>query len=403
MKQKDLASLLEHAETLYRDYRLQSVREWKDREGGLAVGFMPIYVPRELFRAQGVLPVGVMGGGDDLEIIRGDAFYQSYICHIPRSTIELGLNGSLDCLDGMIFPAICDVIRNLSGIWKMQFPGKLVRYLDVPQDFDREIGGTFYRRELEELSKELVHHGAKPLEDEALRKSIEIYNQHRRLVQKLYQLRQKEPWKVPTYELYLVLRAGLALPVEQHTEMLRTYRDCVETATDRKPMDQARVVLTGSFCEQPPLGLIKTLERSGCYIVEDDFVQVHRWITKDIAMEGDPLDNLVAAFLESSMASPTRYIDQGEKGKDLVERVKASGAEGVLFCAPSFCDPALLDQPMVTPAVEKAGIPWTAFKYSENSGQFQVIREQAGTFADSIKLWGEQVSNTEMANNRMSV
>lgn len=387
MKQKDLASLLEHAETLYRDYRLQSVREWKDREGGLAVGFMPIYVPRELFRAQGVLPVGVMGGGDDLEIIRGDAFYQSYICHIPRSTIELGLNGSLDCLDGMIFPAICDVIRNLSGIWKMQFPGKLVRYLDVPQDFDREIGGTFYRRELEELSKELVHHGAKPLEDEALRKSIEIYNQHRRLVQKLYQLRQKEPWKVPTYELYLVLRAGLALPVEQHTEMLRTYRDCVETATDRKPMDQARVVLTGSFCEQPPLGLIKTLERSGCYIVEDDFVQVHRWITKDIAMEGDPLDNLVAAFLESSMASPTRYIDQGEKGKDLVERVKASGAEGVLFCAPSFCDPALLDQPMVTPAVEKAGIPWTAFKYSENSGQFQVIREQAGTFADSIKLW----------------
>ena len=57
---------------------------------------MPIYVPRELLHAQGVLPVGLMGGRDDLEIIRGDAYYQSYICHIPRSTIELGLNGSLD-------------------------------------------------------------------------------------------------------------------------------------------------------------------------------------------------------------------------------------------------------------------------------------------------------------------
>ena len=32
-------------------------------------------------------------------------------------------------------------------------------------------------------------------------------------------------------------------------------------------------------------------------------------------------------------------------------------------------------------------VPWTAFKYAENSGQFQGIREQAGTFADSIKLW----------------
>jgi len=26
-------------------------------------------------------------------------------------------------------------------------------------------------------------------------------------------------------------------------------------------------------------------------------------------------------------------------------------------------------------------------QYAENSGQMQPIREQAGTFADSIKLW----------------
>ena len=34
-----------------------------------------------------------------------------------------------------------------------------------------------------------------------------------------------------------------------------------------------------------------------------------------------------------------------------------------------------------------ADIPFIAFKYAENSGQMQPIREQAGTFADSIKLW----------------
>ena len=155
------------------------------------------------------------------------------------------------------------------------------------------------------------------------------------------------------------------------------------------------MVITGSFCEQPPLGLIKTLERSGCYIVEDDFVQVHRWIRGPVPEEGNPLGNLVRAFLEDGVDSAVRYIGESEKGAELVRRVERSGAEGVVFCSASFCDPALLDQPMAVRALEKAGIPYTAFKFAENNGQFQVIREQAGTFADSIKLWSEVPDHAE--------
>jgi benzoyl-CoA reductase subunit C len=387
MSGANLGPLLERAEALYRDYQLGSVREWKSQTDGVAVGFMPVYVPRELLWAQGVLPVGIMGGGEDLEIIRGDAYYQSYICHLPRSTIELGLNGSMDVLDGMIFPAICDVIRNLSGMWKLRFPDKLSRYLDVPQNFDEGIGGQFYRHELEQLSSELEALGARKYDAEALREAIVVYNENRRLIEGLYRLRRDTPWKVPTSELYVVLRAGLVLPVHEFNEMLVAYRDAVQADASRKPMDQARVLVTGSFCEQPPLGLIKTLERSGCYIVDDDFVQVHRWIQGEISTEGDPLDSLVKAFLKDSIASPTRYIADEEKGRALLDRVAESRAEGVLFCAPSFCDPALLDQPMIVRAIEKHNVPWTAFKYAENNSQFQVIREQAGTFADSIKLW----------------
>jgi benzoyl-CoA reductase subunit C len=386
----DLKDLLARAEGLYRDLRLTAVQDWKRETGGLAIGYLPVYVPRELLHAMGVLPVGLMGAADDLEIIRGDAFYQSYICHLPRSTIELGLNGSLDCLDGVLFPATCDVIRNLSGMWKMQFPDKYARYVDVPQNFDPALGGAFYRSELEEIAGALVERGAKPLAPTALLASIAAYNDNRKLVEGLYDLRQREPWRVPTAELYLLLRAGLVLPVEQHSEMLREYRTAVLADAERRSMDQARVLLAGAFCEQPPLGLIKTLERSGCYIVDDDFVQVHRWIEGDVRSDGaDPLGDLVTAYLDQGTQSPIRYIGEHVKGAALVERIHRRGAEGVIFCAPSFCDPALLDQPMSVTAVEAAKVPWTAFKYAENNGQFQVIREQAGTFADSIKLWSE--------------
>ncbi len=383
-------AILDRAEGLYRDLRFQAVRDWKARTGGLAVGFLPVYVPRELLDAMGILPVGVIGAGDDLEIIRGDAFYQSYICHLPRSVIELGLNGALDCLDGMLFPATCDVIRNLSGMWQMQFPDKYAHYLDVPQDFSPEMGGAFYRHELEEIAAALQARGAKPLTPAALRASIARYNENRALIEGLYALRRQQPWKVPTAELYLLLRAGLVLPVDEHSAMLRDYRQAVLQDGTRKSMDQARVLLAGSFCEQPPLGLIVTLERSGCYIVDDDFVQVQRWIRGDVRQDGDdPLGDLVDAYLTQGVASAIRYIDEGVKGQELVARVRHSGAEGVIFCAPSFCDPALLDQPMMVTAMDRAAVPWTAFKYSENTGQFQVIREQAGTFADSIKLWSE--------------
>ena len=385
-----LGAIVERAEHLYRDRTFAEVRAWKQqRTGALAVGFMPVYIPRELLHAQGVLPVGIMGGGDDLEIIRGDAYYQSYICHIPRSTIEMGLNGSFDCLDGMIFPATCDVIRNLSGMWQIQFPDRLACYLDVPQDFDPEIGGRFYRRELESLSNELTRRGAWALKADELRASIETYNENRRCVEDLFVLRRREPWKVPTHELYLLLRAGQVIPVEDFTRMLREYRDALAADTSRQPMDQARVLLTGAFCEQPPLGLIKTLERSGCYIVEDDFVRVHRFMRGAIDVDGDPLDALVRAFLADTEASPIRYIADETKGAELVARVKECGAEGVIYCCASFCDPALLDQPMTIRALEREGIPYTAFKFAENNGQFQVIREQSGTFADSIKLWSE--------------
>jgi benzoyl-CoA reductase subunit C len=146
--------------------------------------------------------------------------------------------------------------------------------------------------------------------------------------------------------------------------------------------------MTGSFCEQPPLSLIKSIEMSGCYVVDDEFMLAFRWLMDEVPATGNPLEELSKAFLHRSAQSSSKYDDRKEdKGRYLLQQVKSRGAEGVIFAAPSFCDPALLERPMLQAILAQHKIPYTAFKYAENTGQMAPIREQAGTFADSIKLW----------------
>jgi benzoyl-CoA reductase subunit C len=380
--------IVKRCEALFEDLDFKAVKAWKAAAPGRkAIGYMPVYVPRELIHAAGMLPVGILGGGDQIEVIQGDAYYQSYICRIPRSTIELGLTGRLDCLDGMLFPSICDVIRNLSGMWQLLFKDKYVRYFDVPQNYVDSIGGTFYTQELEVLREDFGKLRGKPITDAELNASIAAYNENRAAIRDLYAYRAEKPWQAPTSEVYLVLRAGMVLPVEEHTKLVREYVAAAD-AMPRPKRDNARVVVTGVFCEQPPLALIKSIEMSGCYVVDDDFMLVGRWLLDDVPANGKPLEELSKAFLHRSASTAAKYdATREEKGTFLLKQVKTRAAEGVIFAAPSFCDPALLERPMLQDVLAKHGVPYTAFKYAENTGQMAPIREQAGTFADSIKLW----------------
>ena len=315
------AEIMARCQGLFEDLNYSDARAWKAKvPGRKVVGFLPVYVPLEMVHAAGCLPLGIFGGGDQLEVIHGDAYYQSYICRIPRSTIELGVTG-------------------------------------------------------------------RKITDDDLRRSIKLYNENRRLIREVYAFRAREPWRAPTSEVYVIMRAGLMMEVEEHNQILRDYMDAA-AREDRPQRDNVRVAIYGSFCEQPPLNLIKSVEMAGCYVVDDDYSLVNRFLTEDVPTDGDPLAALAETYLKHSVETSCKYVPKEEdKGKFHVESVRKSGAEGVIYATPSFCDPALLDRPMIAHRLTEAGIPHINFKYAENSGQMQPIREQAGTFADSLKLW----------------
>ena len=388
MSKRTVKEIVTQCQAIFDDLDFGAARAWKDAHPGRKViGFMPVYVPREIIHAAGMLPLGILGGGADMEVIHGDAYYQSYICRIPRSTIELAITGKIDFVDGMMFPSICDVIRNLSGIWQLLFKDKYVRYFDTPQNFKDDVGGVFFANELRELKEGLEKLGGRRISDEDLNHSIAVYNENRRWVNKVYDYRAEKPWQTPSAEVYLLMRAGMVLPVEEHTRLMQEYLVAAE-GYERPMRDNCRIALTGAFCEQPPLNLIKSLEMAGCYIVDDDFMLVNRWIQGEIATSGDPIRNISSAFLHQSAQTAAKYEEDIDvKGAYLLDIIAKRRADGVIFASPSFCDPALLDQPMLVSRLQARNIPYLTMQYAENSGQMQPIREQAGTFADSIKLW----------------
>jgi len=383
-----LQQIITKSKQLAFDLNFTRAKSWKKESANrVIIGYMPIYIPREIIHAANGLPVGIFGSGDRKQIIKGDAFYQSYICHIPRGIIELALDNHFSDFDGFLFPSICDVIRNLSGMFQLLNQGKFSMFFDFPQNFKSNIGGTFYISEMQKVIDRIFKINGIKVTSDRLNHSIELYNKNRNLINEIYNLRQDYPWKLSAFDTYHLIRAGMVIPVEEHNTMLEEVLTLMQNDIG-KPLDNIRVVIIGAFCEQPPAALIKTIEMAGCYIVDDDLLLGSRWIQGDVdSNSNDPLNAIAEAYLEKSTFSSSVYDVGNPKEKRLINLVKRRNADGVIFAAPSFCDPALLDHPILQKACDIENIRYISFQYSENTGQFKVIKEQVGTFSDSIRLW----------------
>jgi benzoyl-CoA reductase subunit C len=387
---EDISNLVSKSKQLAFDLQFTYAKSWKDLETNrVLVGYLPIYFPRELIHAANGLAVGLMGTGDRKQIIKGDAYYQSYICHIPRGIIELVLDGNLDNFDGFIFPSICDVIRNLSGTFQILKKGSFIKYLDYPQNFLSHVGGEFYKNELKLILNEIYKINNFKVTTSLLNRSIHLYNFNRKLLEEIYDIRQEYPWRITFEDLYHIIRAGMVMPVEEHNRILEKTLSFLKNEVG-EPMDKIKVIISGAFCEQPPVGLIKTIEMAGCYIVDDDLLLGSRWIKGDVEENtDDPIGALSEAYLRRSTFSSSIYSVDNPKAGHLIHLARKRNADGIIFAAPSFCDPALLDLPLYQKACEEANIRYISFQYIENTGQYKVIKEQVGAFSDSIKLWEE--------------
>ncbi len=375
--------VVEYYKDVVEDRQFPTVREWRRRTGRKVAGSFPVYSPVELAHACRMLPVGLFGGGNQIEIAHADSRFQSFICSIVKSTLELGFIDKLAPFDALLFHSICDPARNLASVMQRNFPDRRSIYVHLAQNMVSAGAADYLAYEYRRVAKELAEVSGYLPTDDDVRASLAAYNAVRARLRELYTLRAASPEKLSTAELYTLVRMSTLTDPAEAEPLLA---ESLETATarDARPKDRIRVVVVGSFCEQPPLELIAGLEEAGCYILDDDFLLGWRLFKRDVPVEGDPYLALARSYLDDSLHASTKHDLRDPRAASLIKSARAHRADAVIFLGAKFCEPGLFDYALYRRALEQEGIPHLFLEFEEKMWMYDKIRTEVETFVESM-------------------
>ena len=138
----------------------QQLAEYK-AQGKKVIGVLPYYAPEELVYAAGMVPMGIWGSNNKT-ISRAKEYCATFYCTIAQLALEMLLDGTMDDLDGIITPTICDTLRPMSQNFRVSMGDKMaVIFLAHPQNRFEDFGLQFcidqYNNVKEELELSLIH------------------------------------------------------------------------------------------------------------------------------------------------------------------------------------------------------------------------------------------------------
>lgn len=354
-----------------------TVQRWRD-SGGKVVGHFQVSFPEEIVHAAGMLPFKVRGAPTEPNL--ADSHFGSYLCSILKTSLELALSGQVE-LDMFVSHPICDAARNLAAIWgrNVDYPSQT---LYLPQNPNSTGSIDYLRHEYDRMRRVVEEIADREISDEGLAKSIAVFNENRRLLRELYDIKREQPWLITAEDAYALVSLAGMIPREEHNELLANLLPQIRERT-AKEEDRVRVVFEGGFCEQPPFDLIRMLGRT-CYLVDDDFHIGMRWITDDVETDGDPLRNLAEAYIERSSYSPVQHDLRKPKEKMLIARINAARADAAVLAAAKMCEPGLEEQVTYTHALDDEGIAYFVSEFEENMTSFSQLEMQLETFVENL-------------------
>ncbi len=374
---KPLEEVLSLARELVEDTEYPTVKQWRE-QGGKVVGHFQVYFPEEIAHAAGMLPVKMRGA--QVDGIEADSHFGSYLCSIIKTAFELAVTKKIE-LDMFVTHPICDAARNLAGIWSRNFDYPC-QILYLPQNPNSAASAEYLTDEYGRLMRDIEKITGQEVTENALKNSISIYNESRKIFAEIYRIKRETPWLLDAEDAYVLVALAAFLPRENYNDLLNAILPRIRER-DIKKQDKMRVVFEGGFCEQPPLDLLQTIGRS-CYIVDDDLLIGLRWIYGEVKTDGAPLRNLAEAYIEQSSYSPVQHDLRKPKEDMLLKRYRQAGAEAVILAAAKMCEPGLEEQVTYSKTLDDEHIPYFVSEFEENQTTFDHLGIQLETFVENI-------------------
>lgn len=351
-------SALEELLTLPQRGENPYIQDWK-ANGGKVFAYVCSYVPEEIIYAvKGVaktryLPVrlGATGctGTDDVDIDLSRC-----LCSFARSTLQMGLDGDYDYLDGLVYSSSCEQMRRSFEFWRDKMRPEFLEMISVPRTTDTQAHFEWY---VEEVNNVRVKFGQKYgllSSPAALNETIKIYNRFRELMLKLYDLRGTDSPKLTGTEALKIAQAGFNMPKEIFNEKLAA---AIEELKARPAVNgyRARVLLAGSPIDDP--ALLEIIEGTGALVVTDTLCTGRKYIE---GMVDETTDDPVRAIARRYFSKETcpRMMDGTDARVAYVKRLaKEANVDGVIFQYITFCDNHNIENIIESRALEKEGVP----------------------------------------------
>lgn len=367
----------------------KQLNSWKQDSKRKIIGCLPMYTPEEIIHAAGMLPMTLFGSIKHGNL--ADRHLLPFTCRGLRSSYDMLLKGEYENLDGVVIPLICDQMRFTSDFWDMARPFFFFHQIGFSFRID-SAGKNFFIRELTRLKMHLEEFVGKYISVEALRKSILIYNENRRLLRKISELRKARQGLVRADDMVKLITSSMMMQKEEHNRLLNDFLIKAEQSLP-KLNGKIKLVLVGHPCYPPEGRILDVIEELGGIIVEDDLFIGRRYFDADVHLNGDPIESLAGHFIDGMPCpikhNPGHFMNIDRTTPDyadiVIKMFKESGADGVINLGEMYCDPYDFEFPYLKQRLEKEKIPFFAIRNGAETTSLEPIRTRMEGFLEMLR------------------